>query len=280
MNDKLKLLLDKINLNSEFYKYFENGKIIKIISSKDKLNWNFIIETPSLLPIEVLDFLDNNIKNGFEKLNSVTYTIKSLSVSNSKINDYYPYVINSIGLSHGMITLFSDNLIKFTTDGLVIATDNRAQENIIKNNLDKINKKFKQIGFDVNLKVVLNEEDHKVKNDDEIKIEVDMTKITQPRKHEETSSSYKSQGPMPSTKKVRDSNAIIGTENMGNPIEVSSVNGEMDNVTIEAYVFGIDIFESSKSSFKIITLKVSDNSDSLLTKIFFRNEEDFNRVKY
>ena len=279
MNDKLKLLLDKINLNSEFYKYFENGKIIKIISSKDKLNWNFIIETPSLLPIEVLDFLDNNIKNGFEKLNSVTYTIKSLSVSNSKINDYYPYVINSIGLSHGMITLFSDNLIKFTTDGLVIATDNRAQENIIKNNLDKINKKFKQIGFDVNLKVVLNEEDHKVKNDDEIKIEVDMTKITQPRKHEETSSSYKSQGPMPSTKKVRDSNAIIGTENMGNPIEVSSVNGEMDNVTIEAYVFGIDIFESSKSSFKIITLKVSDNSDSLLTKIFFRNEEDFNRVK-
>ena len=48
MNDKLKLLLDKINLNSEFYKYFENGKIIKIISSKDKLNWNFIIETPSI----------------------------------------------------------------------------------------------------------------------------------------------------------------------------------------------------------------------------------------
>ena len=279
MNDKLKLLLDKINLNSECYKYFENGKIIKIISSKDKLNWNFIIETSSLLPTEVLEFLDNNIKNGFEKLNSVTYTIKPLSVSNSKINDYYPYVINSIGLSHGMITLFSDNLIKFTTDGLVIATDNRAQENIIKNNLDKINKKFKQIGFDVNLKVVLNEEDHKVKNDDEIKIEVDMSKITQPKKHEETSSSYKSQGPMPSTKKVRDSNAIIGTENMGNPIEVSSVNGEMDNVTIEAYVFGIDIFESSKSSFKIITLKVSDNSDSLLTKIFFRNEEDFNRVK-
>ena len=31
MNDKLKLLLDKINMNSEYYSYFYGGCIKKII---------------------------------------------------------------------------------------------------------------------------------------------------------------------------------------------------------------------------------------------------------
>ena len=44
MNSKLELLLNKINLDKNNYKYFDNGEILKIISSKDKLNWNFIID--------------------------------------------------------------------------------------------------------------------------------------------------------------------------------------------------------------------------------------------
>ena len=38
MDSKLELLLDKIKLNKDDYKYFTGGKIIKIISSKDKFN--------------------------------------------------------------------------------------------------------------------------------------------------------------------------------------------------------------------------------------------------
>ena len=52
----------------------------------------------------------------------------------------------------------------------------------------------------------------------------------------------------------------------------------MNYVSIEGYRFGKELCESTKSVFKIITLKVSDLSDSILVKIFFRNEEDFNRV--
>ena len=38
MDNKLELLLSKINLDKEDYVDFEDGKILKIISSKDKLN--------------------------------------------------------------------------------------------------------------------------------------------------------------------------------------------------------------------------------------------------
>ena len=54
MDSKLELFLNKINLPKEEYNYFNEGKILKIKSTKDKLNWNFIIETKELLPIKIL----------------------------------------------------------------------------------------------------------------------------------------------------------------------------------------------------------------------------------
>ena len=45
MDSKLELFLNKINLPKEDYNYFNEGKILKIKSTKDKLNWDFIIET-------------------------------------------------------------------------------------------------------------------------------------------------------------------------------------------------------------------------------------------
>ena len=43
MNDKLKILLDKINLEEEYYKYFLNGALNKIIINKKDKSWDFKI---------------------------------------------------------------------------------------------------------------------------------------------------------------------------------------------------------------------------------------------
>ena len=40
----------------------------------------------------------------------------------------------------------------------------------------------------------------------------------------------------------------------------------MENINVEVKVFGKDLFESTKSSFKIITLKVTDYTDSFYCK--------------
>ena len=98
MDSKLELLLNKINLSKDDYRYFNDGKILKIISTKDKLNWNFVIEINELLPTKILEFIDNNLKNGFKDLTTVTYTFKPKNINKSKINDYYNYVINRLNL--------------------------------------------------------------------------------------------------------------------------------------------------------------------------------------
>ena len=49
-------------------------------------------------------------------------------------------------------------------------------------------------------------------------------------------------------------------------------------VNVEVKLFGIDTFESPKSSLKIITLKITDYTDSFYTKIFFRVPDEFTEV--
>ena len=63
MDEKIKFFLEKINLKQDYYKYFENARILKIKSSKDKLNWNFIIATKDYIPVEVLKEIDKNISS-------------------------------------------------------------------------------------------------------------------------------------------------------------------------------------------------------------------------
>ena len=274
MDDKLKLFLEKINLNKEYYNYFVDAKILKIKSSKDKLNWNFIIETKELLPINVIKFLDENISNGFPNLKTVTYTIVPSKVDKISINNYYPYIIENIGLSSSMSKILKEKLIRFTTNGLCIEVDNKAMENMVNNKLDLIEDKFRKIGFDIKLNIVVNEEDIKKEIDNDLKI--DTSKLLIPKKQE--FNKKREISTFADTKEIKDSNAILGREFDGEITSLDNLDGEMDNINVEVKVFGKDIFESTKSSFKIITLKVTDYKDSFLVKVFFKNVPDFERI--
>ena len=274
MDDKLKLFLEKINLKEDYYNYFANGRIIKIKSSKDKLNWNFIIETEELLPLEVIKFLDENINNGFKNLNTVTYTIIPKKSDSLLVNNYYPYVIQNASLSEIMSKLFKEKNIKFTTDGLVLELDNKVMENVFNSKKEIIIDKFKQIGFNIDINILVNQEDMKAQIDNDLKI--DVSKIVKYEKRDE--GKKKEPLKIADTSEHKDSDAILGREFDGDITSITELSGEVDNVNVEAKVFGIDVFESTKSSFKIITLKITDYSDSFYTKIFFKNKEDFERI--
>lgn len=281
MDSKLELFLNKINLPKEEYNYFNEGKILKIKSTKDKLNWDFIIETKELLPIKVLEYLDENIKKGFPNLNTVTYEIVPKTVNKSLINSYFNYIINKLSLGKAVSMIFYGKEIKATTNGMVITASNKAEENMINSRLNEIINTYHKIGFEsLNLKIELLDGGNELK--EEIKKELE-EEVKEASKEATEFLNKPKERPrermqMVSTKKDPESSAIIGFENMSDPVSVQTITGEMNDVTIEGYIFGKELFESTKSVFKIITLKVSDLSDSILVKIFFRNEEDFNRV--
>ena len=278
MDNKLELLLNKINLDNEYYKCFQDGKILKIISSKDKLNWNFIIQTNDLLPVDVLKTFDNNLKGAFPNLKSVTYTINVSNSSNAKVNDYYSYVIESLSLGKAIAMIFLNKSIKFTTNGMVLEAANIAEENIINSKIKDITNKYIQIGFNkFSLSPQLTLEENNFQNNLEDSMKKEAREVIK-RYSEKPIKNNNERIQLVSTKEDPNSNAILGYEINDEAVKIETIKSDIQDVTIEGYVFGKELFESAKSVFKIITLKVSDLSDSLLVKIFFKNEEDFRRI--
>ena len=77
----------------------------------------------------------------------------------------------------------------------------------------------------------------------------------------------------PAPKKV-ETNAIK-EKVTGKLQKMQDVIAPTNSAIFETKIFGVDLFESPKNNFKIITLKLTDKTDSFLCKIFTKNADEF-----
>ena len=253
MHDKLKLFLDKINLPSEYYDYFNNGKILKLKLDSSRKNGVFVIEIDNILNYDVIDYINNNISKYFKDMNSigVNYVIRNINYDNC-INYYNDAILNST-LAQPMKELFKDKKITVNNNVLTIEVDNTAEENIFNNSKDSILLYFKSLGFnDLKINTVINESNNiEIQNE----LNTELVSLTEEKKEE--------------------SPIILGDEIKGDITEIKDIISEDNNITVEAYIFGLEEFESSKSAFNILTLKISDNTDSIFAKYFTKDKDTY-----
>ena len=79
-------------------------------------------------------------------------------------------------------------------------------------------------------------------------------------------------------KTIEDDRVYYGVLIEDSPVTISSIVLEDNNLVLECEIFGVDVFESSKSNFKIITLKITDYTDSMYAKIFLNDSEEFKEI--
>ncbi len=66
---------------------------------------------------------------------------------------------------------------------------------------------------------------------------------------------------------------LLGNEIKSPITKINNILGDTKNVAFEAYIFGIDTLE--RETVNIITLKISDQTNSLLAKIFKRDKKEY-----
>lgn len=256
MNDKLELLLNQINM--EYSEVFNGGSLDKIICTRRKDKYLFCLTLKEVMPLNVyLDF-ENKLKARYINAGEVDFQITSSNYSLDVLTDYYKYLLNKYSKDAPLLKMFIDNELKIEEDNLVIELANKAEEmkfNSIKKELEK---RLNMAGFNTKIIVKINEE----------KAQALMEEIEKEKKKV-----------IPKEVVIKESPFIMGKEITSDITPINMVTFEMDNVTIEAKIFGIDIFESSRSDFKIFTLKLTDGTDSMYCKIFTKDEGDFNKYK-
>ena len=257
MNDKLKLLLDKLKLPNEYYKYFETGKILKLKLNKDRTKGVFEIEIDDKLPDSCTSYIDNNISSVFNNMESVSVKIIVRNLDYSNTVDMFKSAILNSSLTKPMKELFMEKKVSYDDYKLTIEVDNIAEQNIIGNHIDSILDYYIDLGYKkLKLDILINSENALLVKK-ELEEELKQEKLA-PKKEE---------NPL-----------IHGEEPKGNITKIKDIIAEEGNVIVEAYVFGVEEFESTKSAFKILTFMISDNTDSIYAKFFTKDKDDFKNM--
>ena len=250
--DNLLKLLKQIKLNEEYFDYFNDGKLVKIIGNKEKTKYQFNIDLAKTLPLDVYIAFVDCLKKEYSN-----YKVSTIfNVLNKNVNlicDYYQYLIKKNMNEYPLLETYLESDIEIVDNKLIVSVANKAEEMKFNSIIDKLTKLLKEVGF-TEISIITKIDEAK---NEEIRKEIELSK----------------QEEVVTVKKE-----II--EIMGQNIskithEISNIIAEEDNVSLEAYVFGVDLFESSKSNFKIITLKITDFNDSMYAKIFIKDDNDY-----
>ena len=256
-------------MDKKNYPYFSNAKLTKIRIHKQIGSWEVFITNTIPVPLEVLKELEEKKANLDEHAKEITFI---WDIENIDINiylSYYPYVLEQLKDELKVLEIYSDAL-KIEDGFLVLVASSEVEKQRLEQVLDKMNAIYKQLGYKFNIEVVLRHEDNIL---EEIRQDLVVKIPEKKEQHHEVQPKEKKY-----RKEAKDPNSIIGREIKEEPIKIKTLLGEDNNVVIEGYVFGTDYFESSKTDFKIITLKVTDYSDSIYCKVFVRDNDEYKRL--
>lgn len=257
MNEKLKTLLDKIDMNSNYYSLFDGGKISKLLIDKEHNIWNFVIHLNNVLTIDALKRFEELLTKGFDNLKAVYATFEYDENDNSLVDAYFRYILEKIDLAW----MFANHKVYIENEIFHISVLNKIEFNKLDKEKHKIVTLLKRYGFSLDVKVIIDDAERNLIKEE---IEKDTFIKAEP---------------------VRETNPLIfGAEiKSKHVLALREIIEEEPSVIIEAFVFAIELKEIAGKDFKIALFKLSDNTDSMNAKIFTRSEDDFatlsNRVK-
>ena len=271
MDEKVEILLNKINMDKEMYPYFSSAKLTKIKIHRKTNSWEVFITNKVALPIEVIKELEEKKTALDENAKEITIIWNIENIDTNTYLNYYPYVLEQVKDELKVLEIYSDAL-RVEEGFLVLIATTQIEQERLESCLDKINRIYKNLGYKFNIDVELRHEDNIL---EEIKQDL-VVNVKIPEKKEE----IKEEQPKEKKyhKEPKDPNSVIGRGIKEEPIKIKTLLGEDNNVVVEGYVFGTDYFESSKTDFKIITLKITDYSDSIYCKVFVRDNDEYNRL--
>ena len=283
MQNKLELLLKKLNIEENDYSYFNDGTLDKIVGNKDKTNYNFYITLNTNLPYELYDKMNNEIKKIYSEFKEVKIIINVKNINIDRIEEYYQNFIEkySIIKKSPLLKTFKDSKLDYN-DYLYISVSNKAEEMKINSIKKDLEKSFNNAGFKIEIKIKIDKmSDLEILN--EINKDLDVSNIEvpviEPPKEEPKKSWTKNYEPKPLIVEKDNPDVIIGRKIEDEITRLDTVLEQEKQITIEAKPFAdVDIFKT-KNELYIVTLKLTDLTDSIYGKMFAHTEEEVNQIK-
>ena len=267
MENKLEYFLELIHMDKK--EEFINTKLQRVIvNSKDSIITIFL-ETTELIEPKLYFELKQKMENYFQS--NIEIKINNLGDKSLYLDEYYKMFLPKY------INYFQDRLKINGENNNYIVVYNQGELKQVNDYLKEINNHLTNLGFNP-LTVYLDEEERV-----EIQklIQDNLDNINYEKKKTSFQPDSESKPFEPRRKKVKtvdDPNVYLGEVIAGEVINIKDIVSEDNDLIIECEIFGVDVYESAKTDFKIITLKLTDYTDSMYAKIFTTDTDELTRL--
>ncbi len=259
MESDLKRFLDSIKLDKSFYDSLEDASIEKVYFHRDKKNYEVIIKNDTILPFNTCKALKEASKNKINGKDDVVinYIYKVLD-SNDILNFMKSLFTELKSLKPSLSSITNDD-ITISDEIITIYVSNKSEEDSLKKEVKSLLKELSSYGlYDLEINISISEEKR-----EEIKKELQEARTT-------------SKGVEVAEKEL--SKVLTGREIKEElpVITLNDIMGEERNVVVEAFIFGKE--EVERENINIITLKISDKTNSLLAKVFKKDKDEYKAI--
>ena len=124
MDENIKKLFSKMELEDTYYSYFEEAKLKKIIGNKEKDAYTFIIEINNILPVELYKHFIDKLKLAYEDIDSVVVAFDVQNTDTSLVRDYFIYLMKRYATKCPVFETFIDNDVRIDNQTLIIDANN------------------------------------------------------------------------------------------------------------------------------------------------------------
>ena len=264
MNNKLTNLFNEVGIEDNLLSYFTDASIDKVVVYDNNKQIDFIINTTDIIPIDIYNNVLYKLVSHFNTVPTIKLYIQSKNVDYSLIKEYYLSILKNICLEHNKYNVFLDRDVEINDKTIKVSVYNKIECTSMISIKEELIDSLKCFGFDADINIDLiidGSEEVKNKIAKEKEASVSITKSITEKKAE------------PIEKKTP-FRAKKSTE----ITPIKDVIYEVENINIKGMIFGIEYFES-KTGYKIITLKVTDNTDSMYVKMFTKDDDEYSLIK-
>ncbi|KGR92041.1 DNA polymerase III PolC [Ureibacillus massiliensis 4400831 = CIP 108448 = CCUG 49529] len=279
-------LLQQLQLTEDVYmSFFEQGELTRVTVHKKNRIWSFSIKLSNILPFKLYQLFITRMAEQFANIAQTNISIETRNpeVSEQLITDYWLTAVNQIDqMSPTLKERLISQIPKWTGTKLVVDCVLEVEQLTLKSKYaDKLTKAYMNLGFPqftIDFQMSDLTDEMRIAQEEYVQ-QRQLEEAELARQAMEDFQSRESNKSEKSTTAVHEGPFHLGSQIKEQEItEIRRIQEEERSVVIEGYVFAVDIKEL-KSGRSLLELKMTDYTDSMLVKMFSRNDEDAEMMK-
>lgn len=241
---------------------FEKTDVEKVVVHQLESTWDIHIKNKMPVDIESLENLRNIAKKGFDDCKSVDFIITNELFADQDVLSYIKYYLEQLSVKSPSLKSLKGNDIIVNDKNIKIEVTNPVEESLIKTKSDKIIAWLVNMGMPgCTIETYTNEIKRK-----RVRAEIEDAK-SQSEDIPQPSVAYEERKGSP-VLEVKEP-ALFGVSfNADKVTPIRDITDEKRGVVIVASIIDIRAIESSRSDYKIFTIKVEDETDEFTCKLF------------